>query len=302
MVKTISSGLQSDLDGAVTTHCMCWRIARVDTTVMGFTDHDNDLEFDSLTFKASTGINASTLQQSTDLNVDDMETIGAISSDSVTEQDIRLGKYDNAEVEVYLVDYTNVAKRMTLFKGNLGNVVRSRTQFRAEVRSLAHSLNQTQGRVYQKTCSVDLFSPKCGILESAPNMKITPVAVASVLSSRVVVITNATLIARPTNWFTGGKLLWLTGNNAGKEVEVKSHLLQDGDTEAWLDLWEAMPFTIQAGDTFTIWAGCDKSAATCQSKFGNIINFRGFPRQPGQDAIVQFASRRDVNDGSSWYE
>lgn len=33
-------------------------------------------------------------------------------------------------------------------------------------------------------------------------------------------------------------------------------------------------------------AGCDKSFATCRSKFGNGINFRGFPHLPGNDFIV----------------
>jgi hypothetical protein len=40
------------------------------------------------------------------------------------------------------------------------------------------------------------------------------------------------------------------------------------------------------GDGFTVSPGCDKSFATCQAKFGNGPNFRGFPHMPGTDFII----------------
>jgi uncharacterized phage protein (TIGR02218 family) len=49
-------------------------------------------------------------------------------------------------------------------------------------------------------------------------------------------------------------------------------------------------FPIAVGDTFSISAGCDKSKDTCQAKFANIANFRGFPFVPGLDAAVQTAN------------
>ncbi|WP_371125854.1 phage BR0599 family protein [Bosea sp. (in: a-proteobacteria)] len=39
-------------------------------------------------------------------------------------------------------------------------------------------------------------------------------------------------------------------------------------------------------DTFLATPGCDKRFATCQAKFGNGINFRGFPHIPGNDFII----------------
>ena len=39
------------------------------------------------------------------------------------------------------------------------------------------------------------------------------------------------------------------------------------------------------GDAFTITAGCDKQFATCQAKFANAVNFRGFPHMPGNDYV-----------------
>jgi uncharacterized phage protein (TIGR02218 family) len=37
------------------------------------------------------------------------------------------------------------------------------------------------------------------------------------------------------------------------------------------------------GETVTVYAGCDHEAATCNSKFSNIINFGGFPFVPEKD-------------------
>jgi hypothetical protein len=45
----------------------------------------------------------------------------------------------------------------------------------------------------------------------------------------------------------------------------------------------------RAGDAFTVTAGCDKHFATCQAKFANAVNFRGFPHMPGNDFVTAVA-------------
>lgn len=78
-----------------------------------------------------------------------------------------------------------------------------------------------------------------------------------------------------------GKLTWLTGNNAGLALEVKSSL-NTGVVElsqlAWLD--------IQIGDTYQIEAGCDKSLVShCNGKFDNGENYGGFPDVPQKQEL-----------------
>ncbi len=41
-----------------------------------------------------------------------------------------------------------------------------------------------------------------------------------------------------------------------------------------------------AGDTFTVYYGCDHTPGTCQSKFNNLANFRGFPYVPPPQMAV----------------
>ena len=52
-----------------------------------------------------------------------------------------------------------------------------------------------------------------------------------------------------------------------------------------ISLFLSMPFVIQAGDQFSIYAGCDTRLDTCIEKFDNTLNMRAEPYLPGQDAF-----------------
>ena len=48
-------------------------------------------------------------------------------------------------------------------RGAIGQVRRGRLAFVAEVRSLAHVLNQTVGRTFQHACDAELGDARCGV-------------------------------------------------------------------------------------------------------------------------------------------
>ena len=78
------------------------------------------------------------------------------------------------------------------------------------------------------------------------------------------------------NHFTGGKLTFTSGANNGIGIEVKTSA---GTT---LELVAPAPFTIAPGDTYTAHAGCTKRFLfDCVNRFGNGVNFQGFPHLPG---------------------
>jgi len=68
MMLSLSPSMQAKLDQRATTFCHCWRVARSDATVMGFTDHDRDLTFNGVTFRANTGLSASQLERASALH------------------------------------------------------------------------------------------------------------------------------------------------------------------------------------------------------------------------------------------
>ena len=99
--------LQAHLQSGLTTTCRCWAITRSDAQVYGFTDHDMELRFDGLVFKASTGLTAAAIEQATGLSIDNTEAMGALSDASVREEDIEAGRFDGAEVRAWLVNWAD---------------------------------------------------------------------------------------------------------------------------------------------------------------------------------------------------
>ena len=144
--------LEHHLATGCTTVCRCWAVTRKDGVVLGFTDHDVDLAFEGILFRAGSGLSARALAQSTGLAVDNSEAVGALSDASVTETDLRAGRFDNAEVRLWLVNWANTAERLLQFRGTVGEVSQAGGQFRAELRGLTEALNRPQRRVFQRDC------------------------------------------------------------------------------------------------------------------------------------------------------
>ena len=297
-MKTLPPGLQDHLSSDATTLCWCWRLTRRDATVMGFTDHDEDVVFDGVMYAAATGFTASEIQSQLGLAVDNLTALGALSAASIREDDLAAGLYDDAEIEIWRVNWSEPSQRVLMRKGNLGEVSRGRTAFQAEIRGLAHRLGQPVGRAYLRVCDADLGDARCGIDLGAAGRHGAG-AVAGVLTEQRV-FTATGLSDFASGWFSGGKLVFTGGANAGRAMEVKAH--GKSGSAVTIELWQAMADAIAPSDAFTITAGCDKSFETCKAKFANAARFRGFPFMPGNDAVIAYPNRADGTlDGKSRY-
>jgi hypothetical protein len=73
------------------------------------------------------------------------------------------------------------------------------------------------------------------------------------------------------DYFAQGLLTMTSGAASGMKVDVLT--LKGATLQILLPLGKRPA----VGDTFTVTAGCSKSAQTCQYKFNNIANFGGFP-------------------------
>ncbi|WP_375411224.1 DUF2163 domain-containing protein [uncultured Bradyrhizobium sp.] len=280
-MRPIPSALQTKLDSGVTTLARCWKLTRRDGVVAGFTDHDGDLVVGGVTFRAGTGFSSSEAASRFDLSVDSAEISGALADDSLTDADLAAGRYDAAEVETWLVDWSDPSLSVLTARGTLGEVRREGRAFTAELRGLADLLSQESGRLYTARCGADLGDARCKVDLANPALRGAG-AVTSVEGSSVLVASGLDGFA--DTLFYAGRLTWSSGANAGLSIEIKQHRLVAGD--ARLTLWQAMPEAVAIGDTFTVTAGCDKSFATCRARFANTDNFRGFPQIPGNDFLL----------------
>src|SRR5262245_13979768 len=121
-MKSIPPLLQAHLNTATTTLAWCWRITRNDGTRWGFTDHDRDLAFDGTQFEAATGFTASEIRDALGLSVDNLEVSSALKSDRLNEDDLAAGLFDDAGVEIWLVNWADTEQRVLMRAGRLRQV------------------------------------------------------------------------------------------------------------------------------------------------------------------------------------
>ncbi|MFN4355965.1 DUF2163 domain-containing protein [Parvibaculum sp.] len=278
-MKTISPGVAAHLASGTTTLAWCWKLTRRDGAVLGFTEHDRDLVFGGVTYEAAGGFTASAIESTSGLNPGNLDVAGALTSEHLDEGDLAAGLYDDAEFEIWRVNWQDAGERLLMRKGNLGEVSRSGAAFTAELRGLAHRLNQPVGRLYQYGCDADFCDARCGLAASDWTVEAT---VGSVSADREILA--AELAAFPAAHFTRGRLAFTSGANDGAVMEVKAH-----SAGGRIELWRAAARPLMPGDTFEVTAGCDKQFATCRDRFANAVNFRGFPHMPGNDFVMASA-------------
>lgn len=289
-MRDIPDALQAKLEGGVTTLCWCWRVERRDGVVSGFTSHDRDIAFGGLDYRAQGGFEPGDIRRELGLSVNTGSVLGALNDDAINEADIAAGLWDEAAVTVFRVDWTEPEHRYAAWRGEIGETRRGALAFEAELRAPSHRLTQTTGRVYSRRCDADVGDARCGADLDDPAFK---------ASGTVVEATGARafeasgLAAFAPDWFSRGRLTFETGGNAGLSFEVAA---QAG---AALTLRRPPPQGVAEGDAFTVTAGCDKRFATCREKFGNGLNFRGFPHMPGNDALMAGPRAGGTHDGGS---
>ena len=285
-MKNLALALDAHLRTGATTLCWCWRLTRHDGVTQGFTDHDHALVFDGTTFEAATGFTASDIKDGVGLSVDNLEVTGALSSAALTDADLSGGRYDDAKVEIFRVNWSDTSQRALMRSGSLGEVRRTGSSFTAEVRGLAHYLQQPKGRLLQRTCDADLGDARCRVNLALAAYNGTA-AITTVQSARKFIVSG--LSAFDHEFFTRGLVTFTSGPANGTKIEVKTHskIASVVTVELWADA-EGPPV---AGNAFTVTAGCDKRFETCKAKFANSVNFRGFPVIPGNDFLTKVGRR-----------
>lgn len=287
-----ADALRAHLNGGQTTVARCWAVTRRDGTVFGFTDHDQALEFEGITFKADSGLTASALAQVTGLAVDNSEALGALSDASVTESDIAAGRFDGAEITAWLVNWAEPACRAVQFSGSIGELKRTDGAFQAELRGISEQLNLPKGNVFQKPCQAILGDARCKLDLSQPGYR-TELPVEVIEDGRV--FTFEQIGGFDDRWFEKGRFDVLSGAAEGQVAIIKNDTAtEDGRV---IELWEQLRLPIASGDLVRLETGCDKRKNTCKLKFQNLLNFRGFPHIPGEDWLIAYPKRDGVNDG-----
>lgn len=165
MAKTITSGLETHLAQEVTTLATLWRVTRTDGEVFYFTDHDVNIVFEGNTYVASVGYDRTSVANQVGLSVDNLDVQGFFDSSAVTDQELRAGLFDFAQVHVMLVNFEDLTQGvLKLRRGRFGEVIYSDSGvFKTELRGLTQAYSQRIGELFSSECRTDLGSSRCKV-------------------------------------------------------------------------------------------------------------------------------------------
>lgn len=254
-------------------------------TAVRYTSADAPVTANSLTFDRGPAIKRGTTKLAVGISVDTLElTLNADASVTVGGvpllQLIAGGWLDGARVSLERV--FSAAPGATwvgglgLFSGRVAEVKTTRFEASIGVHSDAELLDVMIPRnVYQPGCSNTLFDATCGLLKAS--YAVTGTATSVTNATRTAFSTG---LAQAADYFALGWAVGLTGANAGVGRTIKAF------ASGLVTTVQPWPAAVAIGDTFTVYPGCNKTQATCTSKFSNVVRFRGYPYVPAPETIA----------------
>lgn len=257
----------------------CVRLTRLDGTILRITNAESSLTVGAETFAPLPGCALYAVKhfvggEVPSTQIDFSHSVGG----TIDTAELNSGLWDGAVVQIYPVDRNSLsALGSALFTGTVQPVTISPIGQTGsfDCRGLsakAESVIQT----YSPMCRTDLFSSLCQL--TAASFDHTG-AVASVVDRFNITVSG--LASPPADdWFNQG-----VGHNTttGVKFEIANWTLSTLQLTTYLPICALF----SAGDSLTLYPGCDKTKATCVSKFSNIINFQGEPHYRGPTAQLE---------------
>jgi hypothetical protein len=169
-LRTISSVIEAALESGAAKLCQVWIVTRKDGVRLGFTDHDRDLTVAGVVCRAASGFSAGAATSELGLGAGSSSAVaGVIDSDSLSAADIASGLYDEADIEVYTVDWREPSQNVLTFAGRLarfearGGLRNGEASFVAHIEGPAARLERIIGRRVSPLCDAVLGDVRCGV-------------------------------------------------------------------------------------------------------------------------------------------
>lgn len=179
-MRDIPEEMAARIESGAATLCHAWRLTRADGAVMGFTDHDRDLEVDGVACRAASGWTAGAGETSVGLAAGAFAAGGVLDDEAVRDEDVEAGLYDGAAVELWRVDWRRPELRVRLWGGTLARIKRetfpsryrpsgclSAGRFTADLEGSLAALERVVGRTYGRMCDARLGDGRCGVDRAA---------------------------------------------------------------------------------------------------------------------------------------
>jgi uncharacterized phage protein (TIGR02218 family) len=205
--------------------------------------------------------------------------------------DIRLGLFQDSQVNVYFCDPSKTDSAVLLVSGyiaggkNLGD-----EKFEMEFRSIEQKYSKNIGQTVTERCPLKLGEKQCGITARSI------VAVVSVVESPHSFILDIAPdpVLEVSNFWQFGSLyneLFNIIDSSSYVITVNGNIIKSsylGGGRTRIITLNAIEPLLEIGQSVTLLEGCGCTVEDCNNR-GNIINFHGFPDLPGVDKLITSA-------------
>lgn len=162
------------------------------------------------------------------------------------------------------------------FAGAVADMDLSRFAVQMKISSNLLVLSQVQmpKNLYQGACTHTVYDAGCTLLKAT----FTSTGTVGTVTNNAQFNTNLT---QADDFFDLGVITFTSGLNTGFQATVKKFSHTSGVITTCLPF----PGVVTAGDAFSIYPGCDRTQATCTTKFSNLIHFKGMPYVPVPETL-----------------
>jgi uncharacterized phage protein (TIGR02218 family) len=289
-MKAVSSALQSlfETDQFVSCDLYTFTLAGGGASVT-LTSADQNIAWNGITYSAMgplidrSAISQKTGLQVTQVKIDLYPTASQTINGLPWSQAVFAGMLDGASVTIQRAFGTTwaagIAGAITMMAGRVGDITIGRSKMTIEVNSWTEILtNQMPRQYYQSACRHVLFGTACGAA------KVTyDVGIAGNVSLGAFDAANPGNF--PQNWFAYGTVTMISGAAQGQTRSIL-YSAATGSSGLFLQLVSPLTIAPSIGDVLALTPGCDKTMATCQSKFNNLTRFGGFPYIPAPEVAL----------------
>jgi uncharacterized phage protein (TIGR02218 family) len=254
-------------------------------TVITLSNHTRSLVWQGETY-APAPMNPSALNLSEGLKVNNAEVSYILSADGFTKADLFRGRWDNARVELWAVNYADLTMGYARHAvGRFGEIRPGNGTFATEFRGLSQLLDVEVGDVYSSVCRARRLGDQICGLPLADYMH--EATVTAVTDDQHFTVNLSP--AKAAGYFDNGEIYWLSGNNKYNFGEVKHNA---GNA---ITLKPLPTMQVSVGDVVMLVAGCGRTKEVCKTFVNlenpsgtNIENFGGQPDIPGLRKVYKF--------------
>jgi len=272
-----AAGQEISVEGSIPIELYEWSAG---LTTTRYTSSEGDISFGGFTWASRTltrdgfGKMVETEQSTLEVKMP--------TTDPIASQYIGIQPADRVDLVLSRIhEVMSPASSLVLFRGFVTSVA-----FKDEIATLTlkpfNELFQREmpRQTYQGLCNHVHYDGRCGIIESAAPNQLIGTVISQTNNGEIINVPGAGSVAdnkSPLQAFKGGFA------RTSDFSDFRLILDQDGD-----DLTLLLPFSSSVlGTSIVLQRGCDRSVVTCVAKYGNIINYGGFPHVPGVDPWAQ---------------